>query len=173
MRVELLDSADAELVAELADLVNRVYEVAEDGLWRNGATRTTPAEMSGLIDAGEIAVATIDGELAGAVRVQVLDESTGEFGMLVADPERRGVGVGSALVTFAERHCSERGLRTMQLEVLVPRTWRHPSKVRLDDWYRRIGYQVARKTEVDELYPELAPLLATPCDFVVYEKTIS
>jgi hypothetical protein len=55
----------------------------------------------------------------------------------------------------------------MQLEVLTPRTWRHPSKVFLNESYRRIGYRVAHTTRVDETYPDLAPLLATPCQFVV------
>ena len=60
----------------------------------------------------------------------------------------------------------------MQLELLVPRTWRHPSKVFLDGWYRRIGYRVIRRTSVEELQPDLAPLLATPCEFAVYEKPL-
>jgi GNAT superfamily N-acetyltransferase len=114
----------------------------------------------------------VNGELAGAIRVQALSDVTGEFGMLAADPEHRGNGVGTVLVDFAEQHSRDRGMRTMQLEVLTPRTWRHPSKVFLDEWYRRIGYRVAHTTRVDETYPDLAPLLATPCQFVVYEKPL-
>jgi hypothetical protein len=53
------------------------------------------------------------------------------------------------------------------------RTWRHPSKEFLDNWYRRIGYRVISNTSVDDLEPELAPLLATPCEFVVYEKRLA
>jgi hypothetical protein len=47
-----------------------------------------------------------------------------------------------------------------------------PEQGVLDEWYRRIGYRVAHTTRVDETYPDLAPLLATPCQFVVYEKTL-
>ena len=64
-------------------------------------------------------------------------------------------------------------VNAMQLELLVPLTWSHPSKEFLDDWYRRIGYRVVRRTSVDLLQPELAPLLATPCEFVVYEKPLA
>ena len=39
-------AGDHDLVERLADLVNRVYE-AEDGLWQDGATRTTAAELHG------------------------------------------------------------------------------------------------------------------------------
>ena len=173
--VRLLDPAaggDAGLVEQLSELINGVYATAEHGLWRDGATRTTPSELAGLIEAREIAVATVGGRLVGAVRVQAISDATGEFGMLVADPEYRGIGVGRALIAFAERHSRDRGLRAMQLELLVPRTWRHPSKVFLDYWYRRIGYRVIRTISLDDMYAELSPLLATPCELVVYEKPL-
>jgi GNAT superfamily N-acetyltransferase len=174
--IELLEpeaAADSGLVERLTALVNDVYRTAEDGLWRDSAVRTTLAEMAALIEAGEIAAATVDGRLAGSVRVQALSEVAGEFGLLAADPEYRGIGVGRELVAFAERLSRARGLPAMQLELLVPRTWSHPSKQFLDAWYRRMGYEVIRRTSVDDLQPELAPLLATPCEFVVYEKPLN
>jgi GNAT superfamily N-acetyltransferase len=174
--VELLPATagdDARLMRRITDLTNEVYSVAEDGLWVSGATRTTVDEMAELTRAGEIAVARFDGEVVGSVRVQRLDDATGEFGMLVADPARRGLGVGTELVSFAERSCRAGGLGTMQLELLVPRDWTHPSKEFLAEWYTRMGYRVARTGTIDEAYPELAPLLATPCDFVIYHKALS
>ena len=173
--VSLLDAAagkDAALIARLAALINGVYAASENGLWRDAATRTTPAEVAHFIEHGEMAVATVGGELAGAVRVQALSDVRAEFGLLASDPDYRGIGVGRRL-GFAERHSQERGRRKMQLELLVPRTGRHPDKVFLDDWYRRIGYRVVRRTSVEDLQPELAPLLATPCEFVVYEKPLA
>jgi GNAT superfamily N-acetyltransferase len=174
--VELLDpaaAADPGLVERLTTLVNDVYAASEDGLWRDGTMRATAAEMAALIEDGQIAVATVGGRLVGSVRVQVLSEATGEFGLLAADPEHRGIGVGRELVAFAERISRDRGLRAMQLELLVPRTWTHPSKEFLDDWYRRMGYEVIRRRSVDDQEPELAPLLATPCEFVVYVKALN
>jgi ribosomal protein S18 acetylase RimI-like enzyme len=141
-------------------------------LWKHGATRTKVDEVAGLIRTGEIAVARLDDRIVGSVRVQRLDERTGEFGMLVADPADRGVGVGRELVRFAEQKCRADGLGTMQLELLVPRDWTHPVKEFLAAWYTRIGYRVVRTGTIDEAYPELAPHLATPCDFVIYEKDL-
>jgi GNAT superfamily N-acetyltransferase len=156
----------------ITDLTNEVYAVAEDGLWTEGATRTSLDEVAELTRAGELAVARLGGRVVGSVRVQRLDERTGEFGMLVADPAHRGVGIGRELVRFAEGTCRAEGLRAMQLELLVPREWTHPTKVFLDAWYTRIGYRVARTGTIDEAYPALAPLLATPCDFVIYRKAL-
>jgi GNAT superfamily N-acetyltransferase len=166
-------SDDATLMELITDLTNEVYAVAEDGLWRDGATRTTVDEVAELTRAGEIAVARLRGRVVGSVRLRALDDRRGEFGMLVAGPAHRGVGVGRELVRFAERRCHAEGLRTMQLELLVPRGWTHPTKEFLAAWYTRIGYRVARTGTIDEAYPDLAPLLATPCDFVIYQKDLA
>jgi GNAT superfamily N-acetyltransferase len=170
--LETAAGRDGGLVERIASLINSVYAAAENGLWRAQATRTTPAAVARFIEAEEMAVAMVGSELAGVVRVQAVSEVTAEFGLLAVDPDHRGLGVGRGLISFAERHSRERGLRVMQLELLVPRTGRHPDKVFLDDWYRRIGYRVVRRTSVEDLEPELAPLLATPCEFVVYEKPL-
>jgi GNAT superfamily N-acetyltransferase len=128
--------------------------------------------MAALIRAGEIAAATVDGELVGSVRLRDLDERTSEFGILAGAPDRRGAGIGTALIAFAEATSRERGRRAMRLQLLVPREFDHPSKVFLDAWYRRIGYQPIATRSIEEAHPELVPDLATPCDFVTYEKPL-
>ncbi|WP_232534892.1 GNAT family N-acetyltransferase [Nocardia terpenica] len=166
-------AGDTALVAELTDLVNRVYEVAEEGLWRDGASRTTTSELAGMIADGTVAVARDgDDRVVGAARIQQLADGIGEFGMLVCAPEQRGTGIGRALVDFAERHCVEQGARTVQLELLVPRGWAHPVKEFLRGWYLRLGYVLERKGELEEDYPHLVPLLATPCDFLIFHKPV-
>jgi GNAT superfamily N-acetyltransferase len=171
----LLDAAagdDVPLLDQLSDLINDVYATAESGLWRDGATRTTPPELADLIRAGEIAVVTAGERIVGSVRLQDLSDRLSEFGMLVAAQDRRGRGVGRALIDFAERTSRERGREAIQLELLLPREWQHPSKEFLKEWYGRRGYEVVRTARVEELYPQLAPLLATPCDFAIYEKAL-
>ncbi|BCB75554.1 hypothetical protein Pflav_019640 [Phytohabitans flavus] len=123
--------------------------------------------------AGELAVAHLDGTLVGAVRVQRLASGEGEFGMLVASPDHRGIGLGRRLVDFAEGWAREQGLATMQLELLWPRDWTHPVKQFLHEWYTRIGYLPVRTADFADDYAALAPLLATPCDFVIYHKPLS
>jgi hypothetical protein len=60
----------------------------------------------------------------------------------------------------------------MQLELLVPTSWQHPSKQFLQDWYSRIGYREVKTGTLGEFYPELEPLLATPCELVVSRKVL-
>ncbi|MFI5780666.1 GNAT family N-acetyltransferase [Nocardia sp. NPDC051570] len=161
------------LMAELTELINRVYTVAEAGIWRDGYSRTTTSELASLITSGEIAVTRDVGDrIAGAVRVQQFGDGVGEFGMLVCAPEQRGTGLGRALVDFAERRCAEQGADTVQLELLVPRGWTHPVKEFLRNWYLRLDYVLVGKGELEEDYPHLVPLLATPCDFLIFHKQI-
>ncbi|SEP01557.1 GNAT family N-acetyltransferase [Amycolatopsis saalfeldensis] len=173
LEIELLPpSAAAGEDLAVTALVNQVYAVAEKGLWAGPADRTTVAEVAGLVRAGEIAVARLDGRTVGCVRIHRLADGAGEFGLLAAAPDVRGAGIGRALVRFAEQRCRADGCAEMQLELLVPRDWTHPSKEFLAGWYGRLGYRVVRTSTIDEAYPHLAPLLATPCDFLVYRKDL-
>jgi GNAT superfamily N-acetyltransferase len=173
--VAVLDPAAADddaVVAAVSDLINAVYAIAEAGMWREGAARTSPEEVRQLIRTGEIVVAHVDGALAGCLRAQWLDEELAEFGMLAVAPDVRSSGLGRQLIDFAERRAIASGRTTMQLEVLFPRGWSHPSKELLAEWYPRLGYRVVRTGTIEEAYPALAPLLATPCDFVAYHKDL-
>jgi catechol 2,3-dioxygenase-like lactoylglutathione lyase family enzyme len=39
-------------------------------------------------------------------------------------------------------------------------------------WCAALGYRPVRTGQFEESYPELAPLLATPCDLVIYHKVL-
>ncbi|MEA2671165.1 MAG: hypothetical protein QOG45_1385, partial [Chloroflexota bacterium] len=74
--------SDTPLVTALTGLVNAAYALGEEGIWRDGASRVTAAQLAGLIGDGEVAVATLDAAVVGCVRVGRLDGRTGELGML-------------------------------------------------------------------------------------------
>ena len=159
-------------MARIAELINEVYAVAEQGLWVDGAVRTSVDGVAGLTRDGEVAVAHLGDDVVGCVRVRRLDAATGEFGMLAADPAHRGVGIGRELVRFAERTSRDAGLRAMRLELLVPKDWTHPTKAFLAAWYTRLGYREVHTGRLDDDYPDLALMLATPCHLLAYEKTL-
>jgi ribosomal protein S18 acetylase RimI-like enzyme len=142
-------------------------------MWRAGAERTRDAELADLIAAGQIAVADRDGRVVGCVQVHDVSPDTASFGMLATDAEYRGGGVGRALVDFAEERSRDRGIGVMQLELLVPRTWRHPHKEFLRAWYLRLGYRLVRTSLLDETHPHLMPQLATECDLTIYQKPLT
>ncbi|WP_436520883.1 GNAT family N-acetyltransferase [Actinoplanes sp. HUAS TT8] len=155
------------------DLVNHVYRESEKGLWRDGASRTSLAEVTELASAGELAADVRDGRLAGVVRVRRMPGGVGEFGMLAADPGRRGEGIGGGLIRWAEEYCRSRGDRTMRLELLVPRGFELESKEFLHTWYSRLGYRVERVGRLEEDYPQLAPMLAVEADYRIYTRPLT
>ena len=127
--LEASAGGDAGVVEELTELINGVYATAESGLWRDGTTRTTKAELADLIAARQIAVATREERIVGAVQLHDVTEDLSEFGMLVAAPEQRASGArpGAPRLRRTSQRRAWAGER-VQLQLLVPRGWRHPSK---------------------------------------------
>jgi GNAT superfamily N-acetyltransferase len=163
----------ADNVKRLSDLINEVYDDAESGMWKRKGARTNPGEVERLLRARALILAEVDGVLVGSVNVNLLGDGVGEFGMLVADRKYRSEGAGSALVKHAERWAREHACHTMRLEVLTPRHWTHPSKEFLRHWYSRIGYTPQTTEPFESMHPELAPELATECDFTVWRKSLA
>ena len=149
--------------AQLARIVNAAYDDGEAGLWRAGWQRIGVERMRELVAAGEIAVAWEGGAPVGCVRVHRLEDDAAMFGMLSVDPAAHGTGLGRALVAFAEGAFD---VAQMELELLVPRGAPHPAKVRLHDWYSRLGYRRVGRRDFDE------PALARPADLWVYRKDL-
>jgi GNAT superfamily N-acetyltransferase len=116
---------------------------------------------------GEIVIATDGDRLLGCIRLYEVEPGVAQFGVLAVDPEQQGAGVGNALIDFVERRARERGATRMRLELLVPLTGSHPGKDRLDRWYTRRGYRPVGRRSFDD------PELATPCEFVIYERPLS
>ena len=161
---------------ELAKLINLVYAVAEEGMWKqiNGgpAPRTSEEEVHSLLAADRILIAKRGNLIIGSVCVRRLSPSLAEFGMLVAHPDCRGIGLGKALLNAAENYGRAGGAEIMQLELLTPKTWEHPVKAFLHQWYTRIGYKPMKQEPFEKTYAALAEQLAAPCNFTIYHKKL-
>lgn len=153
----------AGLEPELARIINAAYDSGEGGIWHPGWQRVSVERVGELVAAGEIAVAWQDGRPVGCVRIERLDERAAMFGMLSVDPAAHGSGLGRALIAFAE---GAYDVDEMELELLIPRGAPHPSKVRLHEWYSRLGYRQVGRRDFDE------PELAGPADLWVYRKNL-
>jgi GNAT superfamily N-acetyltransferase len=166
------EGRDEHLVGALVGVINRAYAIGEAGLWIEGATRTDRGEIAEAIRNGGVLAATLDGELVGCAYLRPLDADVADLGMIAAAPERWGSGVGRELVRSAEELMRARGVTIMQLELLVPKERVHPEKKRLRDWYSRLGYRVVRTAPFEEIVAHLEPLLAVPCEFLVFRKAL-
>jgi len=167
------EARDQVLVEELVHIINAAYAVGEAGLWLEGTTRTTAGEIDQAIRSGGMLAATYEGRLVGCAFVRPLDPGTADLGLLAVAPDQWGGGAGRKLVRSAEALMHARGATTMQLELLVPKDWRHPDKERLRGWYTRQGYQVARSAPPEQVAAHLASRLAAPCEFLIFRKPLA
>jgi GNAT superfamily N-acetyltransferase len=163
---------DPARAGELRRIINTAYAAGEAGLWKPRWERMKLEWMREEIANGEIAAAWRDERIAGCVRTLMKAPTRGEFGQLAVDPAAAGAGVGRALIDFAETVCRERGATEMGLELLVPRAGSHPAKERLHAWYSRLGYRLVGSDDFAAAYPEVAELLAAPCDLRTYRKRL-
>jgi GNAT superfamily N-acetyltransferase len=173
--IRLLSPAEARnesVVGQIVRLINAAYAVGEAGLWVDGWTRTNRAEIAEAIRSGGLLAATAESDIVGCACVQPIDADTADLGLVSAAPEHRGSGIGRELVQSAEELMRSRGVTTAQLELLVPKDWKHPEKERLRAWYTRLGYGVIRVARFEEIAPHVAPQLLTPCEFLVFRKTL-
>lgn len=165
-------AGDASVVDELVHIVNSAYAIGEAGLWREGWTRVTPAEIAAAIRSGGMLVAAVDGRLVGCAFLRPLGVETVDLGLVSATPDQWGNGVGRELVRTAEDLIRRRGVTTMQLELLVPKDWEHPKKRRLHDWYTRLGYRVVGTARFEQVAVHSEAQLVTPCEFLIFHKSL-
>jgi GNAT superfamily N-acetyltransferase len=171
-------------VAQLTKLINDVYVVAETGIFNDAYQRTYADEVRNQLRERQLALATLNDSasgtdtsssaagLVGCIRVVKLSAAEGELGTLVAAPETRGSGLGKRLVDFAEDEARSWGATVMQLELLVPTTFRHEVKSWLQPWYERLGYKLVRAEDFALSYPKLAPLTITQVEYRVFLKDL-
>lgn len=124
IRVAALDEAEG-----LAALINAAFLV--ERFFVDG-DRTSPAGVRALMAKGTFLAADREGALAGCVYVEQRGRR-GYFGLLAVDPDRKGTGLGRALVTAAEDFLRERGCEAADINVVDLRT-------ELPPFYHRLGY---------------------------------
>ena len=98
------------------------------------------------------------------------NNTIGEFGMVVVNPDYRGKRLGSGLVEEAEKWAKSWGAHTMRLELLTPKTWKQDTKEFMKQWYTRIGYKPQKTEPFEKQYPIDSKKLATECDFTIWLK---
>jgi GNAT superfamily N-acetyltransferase len=161
------DNYSYDKIIQLRELINHCYHKEEDSLIHSSIDRTSFEELASLIEKEEILNVEVDSRIVASILFQKIDESTHKFGMLVTHPDYRGKGLGSKLISLAEKYAKERCSKYMCLELLTPNEWVHEQKKFLSEWYQRLGY---RQTSLNE-FPH-KELLITPCSFFVFTKEL-
>ena len=91
------------------------------------------AELRRKVDAREVVVAEMDGELVGHLRLDYLWSSLPHLAQVRVVKHHRRQGIGRALVTFVEQQA-----RTSGIDKILSST--RPDKVEALAWHRQIGF---------------------------------
>jgi len=164
----------AEQIESVAKLINQVYLITEHDFWPHNGNyeRTNVTEIARYIANRELIIAKIAHEIVGAVHVYPIKLAICGFGMLVAAPDKKGIGIGATLMEGIENWAKTNGYNSIQLELLKPVDYKHPDKEFLNSWYNRLGYRFISKSLYADLYPRQAHLLKIPCNFEIYQKNL-
>jgi len=156
-------------------LLSIAYAETEKEIWGENYSRLRLDEFIDLIDAEEVFFAKIKDEIVGSIHTSRLDDESFGFGLLSADFDRKGLGIGRKLIKTAEIHAKSQGAKYMKIEILRPSNVELPQKKQLDEWYRRQGYEFINSMSFVDRKPdkaEKALKLITPTQFDCYQKVL-
>ncbi|PHH68073.1 hypothetical protein CDD82_865 [Ophiocordyceps australis] len=135
LQVAPVSAADnASLVSHVAALVNEAYSKTEEGIFGAGYRRTNEYDIATYMRQGQLVTASDSANsVVGCVVIKHLSQRLGDMGPLALESTLHGTGLGRSLVHFAEQHCRQLGCTTMRLELVVPTSFHHDFKARLQN----------------------------------------
>ena len=149
--------------AELADapqitaVINAAFRIAEE-FFIDG-NRITQAEVEESLAKGAFLLAEANGEVNGCVYVEPRGERS-YLGLLSVDPTCQQGGIGSLLMTEAEKYCRERGSHRMDIVIVSLRD-------ELPSFYQKRGYVESGTSP----FPADVPT-KIPCHFINMSKPL-
>src|SRR5215203_3224513 len=142
---------------KITAVINAAFRVAEE-FFVDG-NRITQAEVEQSLAKGVFLLAEAGDTLNGCVYVELRGERS-YLGLLSVDPAYQQGGLGSLLMSEAEKYCRERGSRFMDIYIVNLRT-------ELPPFYERRGYVENGTTP----FPADVPT-RIPCHFINMSKPL-
>ena len=90
----------------------------------------------------------------------------------IDDTTFRRQNIGGALVAYCEEFCRKDGALELELELLVPVSWKHPEKEWLRAWYTGLGYQLVGTRAFSQTHSDAAANLKTEAKLEIYRKEL-
>lgn len=158
----------------LYDIIVAAYANTELEVWGPNYVRVTADAYRQYIEDNEILVAFIDGEVAGGIRCFELKPGVWTFTLLGADFNKKGQGIGKALIDAVEKRALSNNATSLHIEVLRAEKIEVASKKILADWYERLGYHFIKTIDVFEVYNDAKKWskLVNPSVFDCYLKQL-
>ena len=159
VQIRIAEASDAR---QIMAVINSAFRIAEEFFCFED--RITLEEVERLFTTGTFLVAEArtrgDRVLAGCVYVELKHDGRSYLGLLSVDPSQQQSGLGSLLMTEAEKHCHSHGSRFMDILIVNLRT-------ELAPFYQRRGYA---ETGTLPFPPDVKT--KQPCHFITMAKPL-
>jgi len=143
-RLHLRRLLPTDSLAALTTLLHRAYgPLAEAGLRFHASYQGEDVTLR-RISEGECMLAVRDGQVVGTLTLKDADQTGGSpwydrpevasFGQFAVEPRLQGLGIGTALMDWAEERAREKGVREIALDTAE-------GAARLIRWYSSRGYR--------------------------------
>lgn len=149
--------ATATDAPNITAVITAAFRIAE-GFFIDG-NRITQAEVEQLLSKGAFLLAETDDKLNGCVYVELRGERS-YLGLLSVDPTSQQSGLGSLLMSEAEKYCRERGSHGMDILIVNLRE-------ELPAFYQKRGYV---KNGTTPFPPDVPTRI--PCHFINMSKPL-
>lgn len=160
-------------IVRLHDIIRIAYEKTEEEIWGKNYVRIFLDDFKVLVDKGEILVAFLDGEIVGGVHAYKRNEGVYAFSLLGVDFDYGGKGIGTQLIKSVEALAIKNGANKVNIEILRVKSTQVSHKVRLANYYKRLGYEYTHSEDCACLIPEWKyKKLHEPSNFDFYTKKL-
>jgi len=157
----------------LYHIVIKGYELTESEIWGEDYIRIFRPEYDALVEKGEVLLAKYKNQIAGGIHCYQISDEDFTFSLLATDFELGGKGIGTALIHKVEEIAVGIGMKNIKMEVLRVRGLDTVSKLQLDAFYKRLGYQYTHSKDCACKIPtEKYKKLKAPSDFDFYKKVL-
>lgn len=174
IEIASFNSHSSEELDALYNIVIKGYEITEAEIWGKNYVRVFRPEYDSLIEKGQILIAKYNGEVAGGIHFYRIDNKRFTFSLLATDFRNAGKGIGKLLIEKIEFETLKAGGVSVQMEVLRVKDKDTESKLRLDKFYKKLGYTYSHSEDcICKIPIEKYKKLEAPSNFDFYIKELT
>jgi len=160
-------------ISQAHEIMRVAYEITEEEIWGKNYIRLYLEDFTKLVEAGDIYVAYLNNVIVGSIHIYRKDETTYTFSLLSANLNLGGQGIGSALIKKAEEEALVNNATSIKIEILRVKGTDAPHKIRLHNYYERLGYKYTHSSDSSCIIPDWKyKTLLKPSDFDFYSKEL-
>lgn len=166
-------SLSEQEIFQVHEIMRIAYEMTEEEIWGSNYIRLFIEEYTKLVEEGNIFVAYLNDVIVGSVHIYAKDKNTYTFSLLSTDFNFGGQGIGTALINRVEEEASKFNASHIKMEILRVKGLDVPHKLRLHNYYEKLGYKYTHSDDCSCIIPNWKyVLLKQPSNFDFYSKKL-